>query len=131
MYLPLLKRRVEIIARSGHSWLAYHTAARAGHRAAVREILLKLRELYGAEDFKPHGYPVLYQLANKHFGWHLLELVALYLLLGLLAAYVVSVVRDEIKPAMRRSAEAVLLEAEEEDAPSESFFAAALYESLR
>ncbi|WP_147695388.1 DUF2818 family protein [Vogesella mureinivorans] len=25
------------------------------------------------------------KLANKHFGWHLLELVALYLLLGLLA----------------------------------------------
>ena len=61
------KRRVEIIARSGHSWLAYHTAARAGCRAAVREILLKLRELYGAEGFKPFGYPVLYQLANKYF----------------------------------------------------------------
>lgn len=33
-----------------------------------------------------------------------------FLLVGLLAAYVISVVRDEIKPAMRRSAEAVLLD---------------------
>ena len=33
-----------------------------------------------------------------------------FLLVGMLSAYVISVVRDEIKPAMRRSAEAVLLD---------------------
>ncbi len=42
------------------------------------------------------------------FSWRIFA--GYFLLLGLLAAYVVSVVRDEIKPAMRRSAEAVLLD---------------------
>jgi hypothetical protein len=62
-----MAHRLSIVAASNHGWLAYHTAARSGHRAAVREILLRLHELYGAEDFEPHSYPVLYQLANKHF----------------------------------------------------------------
>lgn len=63
--------RLVQLKQTNHAWLAYHTAARCGHREAVKFLIASLRDrcrlLPGGDRMYPHGCHVLYQLRNVYY----------------------------------------------------------------